>query len=141
MPLFRGRSTGYPAPTALRRWDRSQGARNRVGRRGHTTPWTFIATSTAVVLADAIPVFVDIELDTLNMNLDQVEAASRRNESYIAVHFFGRPLDMDRLMAIAKKHNLAVIEDAAHAWGGRYKDRGLGESARRGHSAFSSRRT
>ena len=92
-----------------------------------TTPWTFIATSTAVVLADAIPVFVDIELDTLNMNLDQVEAAiTPKTKAILPVHFFGRPLDMDRLMAIAKKHNLAVIEDAAHAWGGRYKDRGLG---------------
>jgi dTDP-4-amino-4,6-dideoxygalactose transaminase len=92
-----------------------------------TTPWTFIATSTAVVLADAIPVFVDIELDTLNMNLDQVEAAiTPRTKAILPVHFFGRPLDMDRLMAIAKKHNLAVVEDAAHAWGGRYKERGLG---------------
>ncbi len=92
-----------------------------------TTPWTFIATSSAIVQAGAIPVYVDIEEDSLNLDLDQVEAAITPNTKAICpVHFFGRPLDMDRLMAIAKKHNLLVIEDAAHAWGGKYKGKGLG---------------
>lgn len=102
-----------------------------------TTPWSFIATSSAIVLAGAVPVFTDIELDTLNMNLDLIEAAiTPKTKAILPVHFFGRPLDMDRLMAIAKKHNLIVIEDAAHAWGGRYKDRGLGTIGEAGTFSF-----
>jgi len=92
-----------------------------------TTPWTFIATSTAVVLAGGVPVFVDIEEDTLNIDLDRIEEAiTPRTKAILPVHFFGRPVDMDRLMDIARKHDLVVVEDAAHSWGGRYKDRGLG---------------
>ena len=92
-----------------------------------TTPMTFIATSTAIILSGGIPVYVDVEEDTLNMDLDMIEQAiTPRTKAILPVHVFGRPIDMDRLMSIAKKHNLIVIEDAAHCWGGQYKDRGLG---------------
>ena len=102
-----------------------------------TTPWTFIATSTAVILAGGIPVFVDIEEDTLNIDLDKIEEAiTPRTKAILPVHFFGRPVDMDRLMAIAKKHNLIVIEDAAHSWGGQYKGKGLGTIGDSGTFSF-----
>jgi len=92
-----------------------------------TTPWTFVATSAAIVQAGAIPVFVDIEPESLNLDIKQIEAAiTPKTKAICPVHFFGRPLDMDRLMAIAKKHKLLVVEDAAHSWGGKYKDKGLG---------------
>lgn len=92
-----------------------------------TTPLTFIATTTAVIMAGAIPIYVDVEEDTMNLDLDLVETAiTPRARAILPVHLFGRPVDMDRLIALAKKYNLLVIEDAAHAWGGRWKDKGLG---------------
>ncbi|MCE5250456.1 DegT/DnrJ/EryC1/StrS family aminotransferase [bacterium] len=102
-----------------------------------TTPMTFIATTTAIILAGGIPVYVDVEEDTLNMDLDQVEKAiTPRTKAILPVHVFGRPVDMDRLMAIAKKHNLIVIEDAAHCWGGQWKGKGLGAIGHAGTFSF-----
>ena len=77
-------------------------------------PYTFIATANAVRLVGAIPVFVDIEPDTYNLDVSQIEAAlSPRSKAVIPVHFAGLPCDMDALLPLAAKHNLAVIEDAA----------------------------
>ncbi len=102
-----------------------------------TTPMTFIATSTAIILSGAIPVYVDVEEDTLNLDIDKIEEAiTPRTKAILPVHVFGRPLDMDRLMAISKKHNLIVIEDAAHCWGGQYKGRGLGTIGEAGTFSF-----
>jgi len=102
-----------------------------------TTPMTFIATSTSILLTGGVPVYVDVETDTLNMRIDQIEAAiTPRTKAIMPVHLFGRPLDMDALMAIAKKHDLAVIEDAAHCWGGYYKGRGLGSIGDAGTFSF-----
>ena len=87
-------------------------------------PYTFIATATAILRANAIPVFVDIDPDTYNLDPRQVEAAiTPRTRALIPVHLAGQPADLDAVLAIARQHSLKVIEDAAQAhgaeWGGR----------------------
>jgi dTDP-4-amino-4,6-dideoxygalactose transaminase len=90
-------------------------------------PYTFISTASAVVEANAIPVFADIDLNTFNMDPAAVEAAiTSRTRAIIPVHFAGHPADMDVIMAIAIEHGLVVIEDAAHAHGASYRDRPAG---------------
>ncbi|MDJ1175899.1 DegT/DnrJ/EryC1/StrS family aminotransferase [Roseofilum capinflatum] len=83
-----------------------------------TTPFTFIATAETIAMAGATPVFVDVEEESFNLDLSQVEAAiTEKTKAIIPVHLFGRPVDMTRLMAIAQSHNLKVIEDCAQAAG------------------------
>jgi dTDP-4-amino-4,6-dideoxygalactose transaminase len=85
-----------------------------------TTPFTFIATAEVVSLLGATPVFVDIEPDTFNINPSLIEAAiTPHTRGIIPVHLFGHPAPMDEIHAIAKSHNLFVLEDAAQAWGAR----------------------
>lgn len=92
-----------------------------------TVAHTFIATSEAVSQVGATPIFVDVEDDTLLISPDAVETAiTSRTKAIIAVHIYGQPCDMDRLMAIAQKHNLKVIEDAAQAHGARWKEKRVG---------------
>lgn len=94
-----------------------------------TTPFTFIASANAILYTGAKPVFVDIDPETFNIDPDLIEkaitkSASRRTKAILPVHLYGNPCDMTKIMAIAKKHKLAVIEDAcqAHAaeWKGKY---------------------
>lgn len=81
-------------------------------------PYTFISTASAVIEANAIPVFADIDLNTFNLDPAAVEAAiTPRTRAIIPVHFAGQPADMAAIMAIAEAHDLTVIEDAAHAHG------------------------
>jgi dTDP-4-amino-4,6-dideoxygalactose transaminase len=90
-------------------------------------PYTFIATAVGVLECNATPVFVDIEPDTYNINPDLIEAAiTSRTRAIMPVHVGGLPADMDRINAIAEKHNLVVIEDAAHAHGAEWKGRKVG---------------
>ena len=90
-------------------------------------PYTFIATANAVRLVGATPVFVDIEPDTYNIDVNQIEAAlSPKTKAVIPVHFAGLPVDMDALLPLAQKHGLAVIEDAAHAHGSSWRGQPLG---------------
>lgn len=90
-------------------------------------PYTFVATVSAVLKANAVPVFVDIELDTLNLDAGQVEAAiTEKTAAILPVHFAGLPADMDRLRDIAARHKLRLIEDAAHAWGTKWRGKGAG---------------
>ena len=90
-------------------------------------PYTFIATASAVVEANATPVFVDIDRQTFNLDPAQIERAiTPRTRAIIPVHLGGLPCDMDAIMSIAKQHNLTVIEDAAHAHGSEYKGRRAG---------------
>lgn len=81
-------------------------------------PYTFIATASSVLAVSATPIFVDIRQCDLNMDPDAIEAAiTPRTRAIIPVHIAGGPADMDAIMAIARKHNLVVIEDAAQAVG------------------------
>jgi len=90
-------------------------------------PYTFFSTASAVVESNAVPIFADIDLHTFIIDPKAVEAAiTPRTRAIIPVHFAGQPTDMDAIMAIAKKHKLIVIEDAAHAHGARYKKRPAG---------------
>ena len=85
-----------------------------------TTPFTFFATAGAIVNAGGRPVFVDIEPATFNIDVDQVEAAiTDRTRAIVPVHLFGQMASMERLAALAERHGLAVIEDAAQAIGAR----------------------
>ncbi len=88
---------------------------------------TFVATGNAVLQAGLTPVFVDVTRETLNIDPDKIEAAiTSRTRAIMPVHLMGKPAEMDRIMAIAKKHNLRVIEDAAEAHGAEYKGQKIG---------------
>ncbi len=102
-------------------------------------PYTFIATASIVLEANCVPVFVDIDPETYNMNPTEVEKAiTPKTKAIIPVHFAGQACDMDAIMAIAKKHKLRVIEDAAHAHGGAYKGKKLGSIGDAGCFSFQS---
>jgi len=88
---------------------------------------TFVASATAVILVNAIPIIVDIEPETYQIDPDAVEAAiGPRTAGIMPVHYGGFPCNMDRLMAIAEKHGLFVIEDCAHAHGSQWRGKGCG---------------
>lgn len=85
-----------------------------------TTPLTFIATSTAIIEAGATPVFVDVEPDTGNLDVARVERAiTPRTKAILPVHLYGQMVDMLALRAIADRHDLRIVEDAAHCVEGR----------------------
>ena len=87
-----------------------------------TPSMTFASTINMIVMLGANPVFIDIDHDTLNMNADLLEEKiSPRTKAIIPVHFAGAPVDMDRILEIADRYNITVIEDAAHAVGTYYK--------------------
>ncbi len=93
-----------------------------------TTPMTFAATVSMIMLAGAKPVLVDIDSATLNLDPNLIEKAiTLKTKAIVPVHFGGLPCDMDAINAIAKKHNLKVIEDAAHAVGSEYKGKKIGQ--------------
>ena len=86
-----------------------------------TTPFSFVATAGSIAYVGALPVFVDIDPVTFNINPALLEAAITPSTSAILpVHLFGLPADLDPILAIAKANNLVVIEDAAQAIGSRY---------------------
>jgi perosamine synthetase len=90
-----------------------------------TSPNTFVATSNSILYVDAKPVFVDIDNQTLNIDIDQIEQViidSSNIKAIFPVHFGGLPCDMERIKNIADKYNLAVVEDASHALGATYSD-------------------
>ena len=92
-----------------------------------TTSFSFFATAEAISAVGATPVFVDVDPDTFLIDLDQVEAAiGPRTRALMPVHLFGRPVDMDRCMAIARKHRLRVVEDCAQATGATWNRRLVG---------------
>lgn len=92
-----------------------------------TTPYTFASTVNTIIHTGATPVLVDIDPKTMNINPELIEEKiTEKTKAIIPVHFAGFPCDMDKIMAIAKKHNLAVIEDAAHAVYTKHKDQMIG---------------
>ncbi|MBW2990877.1 DegT/DnrJ/EryC1/StrS aminotransferase family protein [Candidatus Woesearchaeota archaeon] len=92
-----------------------------------TTPYTFAATAEVICYLKAKPVFVDIKEDTYNIDADKIEEKiTSRTKAILPVHYGGQPCDMDKILAIAKKHSLKVIEDAAHAVGAEYKGKKIG---------------
>ncbi len=89
--------------------------------------YTFVSTANAFVLQGAVPVFVDIRPDTLNLDEQKIEAAiTPRTRAICAVHYAGVGCNMEAITEIAKKYNLLVVEDAAQAWDSEYKGKPLG---------------
>lgn len=87
-----------------------------------TTPFTFVATAEVIVLLGAVPVFVDIEPDTCNIDPAKIEAAiTAKTRAIMPVSLYGQPADMDEINAIATRHRLPVIEDAAQSFGAVYR--------------------
>src|SRR5688572_12808774 len=102
-----------------------------------TVPFTFVATVAAIEYAGARPVLVDVEPEFLTMDPAKLEAAiTPRTKAIIPVHLFGQPADMDPIMAIARKHNLVVIEDACQAHGSEYKGTRCGSIGQLGCFSF-----
>ena len=92
-----------------------------------TTPMTFAATANVILHLGALPVFVDIHPGDLNINAAKIEEAiTPKTRAVMPVHFRGVPCNMDEILAIAEKHNLIVVEDAAHAIESVYKNRKIG---------------
>jgi dTDP-4-amino-4,6-dideoxygalactose transaminase len=111
----------------------------RAGDEVIVPPYTFFSTASAVVEANAVPVFADVDLETFNLDPAAVKAAvTKRTKAIIPVHFAGQPADMEAMMAIAQEHRLAVIEDAAHAHGASYKGRPAGSIGHMGSFSFQS---
>ena len=89
-----------------------------------TTPFTFIATAEVIVLLGGKPVFVDVEPDTCNIDVSLIEAKiTSRTRAIMPVSLYGQPADMDEINAIAQRHGVVVIEDAAQSFGAHYKGR------------------
>ncbi|MDX1681614.1 MAG: DegT/DnrJ/EryC1/StrS family aminotransferase [Phycisphaeraceae bacterium] len=102
-----------------------------------TTPFTFFATAGSVWRTGARPVFVDIDPATFNIDPNQIEAAITRNtRAIMPVHLFGQCADMDPILEIAGRHDLAVIEDAAQAIGARYRGKPAGSMGTAGCFSF-----
>lgn len=89
--------------------------------------YTFVSTANAFVLRGAVPVFIDIRQDTLNIDENLIEQAiTKKTKAIVVVHYAGIACEMDKILEIAKRHNLAVVEDAAQALGSKYKGKSLG---------------
>jgi len=99
--------------------------------------YTFVASASAVIATNAVPIFCDIDPETLVMDVDKVESlTTKRTKAIIPVHLGGNPVEMDRLMEIANENNLKVIEDCAHAHGSKYKGKKLGNWGDAGAFSF-----
>ena len=102
-----------------------------------TTPFTFAATAEMIVLIGAKPVFVDVEEDTANIDVSKLEAAiTPRTRAIMPVSLYGQPADMDEINAIAARHRLPVIEDAAQSFGATYRGRKSGSLSTIGATSF-----
>lgn len=95
-----------------------------------TTPITFAASANCVLYCGGTPVFADIDPDTYNISPEELEKKiTSRTKAIIPVHYTGQPCDMDAILEIARKHNLLVVEDGAHALGAVYKGKKIGSIA------------
>jgi len=99
--------------------------------------YTFIATATAALSCNAVPIFVDIDPDTCNIDPDAAAAAiTDQTKAIVPVHFGGRAADMERILALAEQHDLLVVEDACHGWGATWNGKGLGTLGAMGGFSF-----
>ncbi|MFA6552388.1 MAG: UDP-4-amino-4,6-dideoxy-N-acetyl-beta-L-altrosamine transaminase [Candidatus Paceibacterota bacterium] len=99
----------------------------KIGNEAITTPNTFVATTNMLLAVGTKPVFCDIRNDTLNIDETKIEKLiTEKTKAIIPVHFAGHPCEMDKIMEIAKRRKLIVIEDACHALGAEYKKRKIG---------------
>lgn len=111
--------------TAL--WVTLKAAGVKAGDEVILPPYTFIATGSSVLMANAIPVFVDVDPNTFNLDPNKLEAAiTEKTKVIMPVHIAGNPADLDNILKIAKKHNLVVIEDAAQAHGAEWNGTKVG---------------
>lgn len=102
-----------------------------------TSPFTFIATAETIAFLGAVPVFVDIDEATYNLDVSQVEGKiTSKTKAIVPVSLYGQPADMDELNALAAKHGLAVIEDAAQSFGAEYKGKKSGNLSTIGCTSF-----
>ena len=102
-----------------------------------TTPFTFVATTETIVLLGAKPIYVDIDPLTFNIDPAALDAAiSPRTKAIMPVHLYGHSVDMDPLMAVARKHGIPVIEDTAQAMGSEYKGKKVGGIGEMGCISF-----
>lgn len=93
-----------------------------------TTPFSFVATTSSIVWEGCTPVFVDIDKESLNIDVDKIEAAiTNKTSAILATHVYGNPCDVDTINRIAKKHKLKVIYDGAHAFGVRVNGKSIFE--------------
>ena len=99
--------------------------------------YTFIATASAVLMANAVPVFVDIDEKTLNIDSDLIEATiTNKTKAIMPVHIAGNPANMDKICAIGNKHGIAIVEDAAQAHGAEWKGKKVGAIGKGGIFSF-----
>jgi len=111
--------------TAL--WVALKSAGVKAGDEVIIPPYTFIATASAVLMANAIPVFVDIDPNTCNIDPDKIEdAITSKTKVIMPVHVTGNPAQMSKILDISKKHGVAVIEDAAQAHGAEWNNTKVG---------------
>jgi dTDP-4-amino-4,6-dideoxygalactose transaminase len=102
-----------------------------------TVPFTFVATTAAIRYTGATPVFVDVEPESLTMDVRRIEAAvTPSTKAILPVHLYGQAADMDAIIAIAERHNLTVIEDCAQAHGATYKGKRVGSFGQFGCFSF-----
>jgi len=102
-----------------------------------TVPFTFFATVATIGYVGAVPVYVDIDPRTFNIDVSKIEAAiTERTRAILPVHLYGQPADMDPILDIARRHNLVVIEDAAQAHGAEYRGKRAGNIGDMGCFSF-----
>ena len=108
-----------------------------VGDEVIVSPYTFIATYNVVIGSCALPVFADTDPETFQINPDKIEERiTERTRAILPVHILGIPANMDRIMAIAKKHNLVVIEDACQGWMAEWRGKKVGTIGNLGCFSF-----
>ncbi len=102
-----------------------------------TTPFSFVASTGAILQTGATPVFADIDPDTFNINPDNIEAKiNDKTKAVLIVHLFGNPCNMEQIVSIVKKHNLLLIEDCAHSFGSKYNGQFVGTFGNAGCFSF-----
>ncbi len=121
--------------TAL--WVALKAAGIKVGDEVIIPAYTFIATASAVLMANAVPVFVDIDEKTLNIDPDLIEATiTNKTKAIMPVHIAGNPANMDKICAIGKQYGIAIVEDAAQAHGAEWKGKKVGAIGKGGIFSF-----